>query len=149
MRHARRDVLAFALFDASRFFGHALPILLLAGDRLGRALAGAGVGVRPLTADRQALAETQATVTGQVHQPPDVHGRLAAKVAFDAVVAVDRLADLQHFGIGQLIDPARIFDAHLVHDLLGFGLADAMDVLQRDDDALVSRNVDACDTGHA
>src|SRR6185437_10185102 len=146
---ARRDVLAFALFDASRFLGHAVPLLLLAGDRLGRALAGAGVGVRPLAPHRQALAVAQAAVAGQVHEPLDVHGRLAAQVALDGVVPVDRLADLQHFGVGELVDPARIFDAHLADDLPRLGRADAMDVLQRDDDALVSRNVDACYTGHA
>src|SRR6185369_7321772 len=47
-------------------------LLLLAGDRLGRALAGPGVGVGALAADRQALAVAQAAVAGQVHQALDV-----------------------------------------------------------------------------
>src|SRR6185503_2644124 len=50
-------------------------LLLLAGDRLGGALAGAGVGVRALAADRQTLAVTEATVAGQVHQSLDVDRR--------------------------------------------------------------------------
>src|SRR5580692_11066445 len=124
-------------------------LLLLAGDGLGRTLAGAGVGMGALTADRQALAVTQAAVAGQVHQPLDVDGGLAAQVAFDLVVAVDRLADLQHLGVGELVDAPGVLDADLVHDLLGLGLANAMAVLQRNDDALVGRYVDACDTGHA
>src|SRR5690242_17096579 len=70
VRHARSDVLALATFDARRFLGHRryALVLLLAGDRLGGTLAGAGVGVRALAADRQALAVTQAAITGQVHQ---------------------------------------------------------------------------------
>src|ERR1700709_1134487 len=63
-------------------------LLLLAGDRLGRALAGAGVGVGPLTADRQALAVTQAAIAGQVHQALDVHGDFTAQIAFDQEFAV-------------------------------------------------------------
>src|ERR1700730_13351970 len=46
-------------------------------------------------------------------------------------------ADLKPFLVGHLVDPARIFDAHLAHDFPRLGLADAMDVLQRDNDALV------------
>src|SRR3569833_1152185 len=45
---------------------------LLAGDRLGRPLAGAGSGVGTLAADRQALAVTQAAIATQVHQALDV-----------------------------------------------------------------------------
>src|ERR1700753_413197 len=44
------------------------PLLFLAGDRLGRALAGARIGVRALAADRQATAMTQAAIVAQVHQ---------------------------------------------------------------------------------
>ena len=102
-----------------------------------------------LAADRKALAVTQAAVAGQVHQTLDVDRGLATQVAFDQIVAVDRLADLQDFRVGQLIDAASVLNANLLDDLLGFRLADPMDVLQRDDDALVSRNVDASDTGHA
>src|SRR5262249_9160946 len=89
VRHARCDVLALALFDARRFLGHSWRLLLLlAGDGLGRTLAGAGVGVGALAANRKALAVPQAAVTGQVHQALDVDRGLAAQIAFDLVVAV-------------------------------------------------------------
>src|SRR5438105_334780 len=39
-------------------------------------------------------------------------------------------------------------DVDLGHDVLGILLADAMDVLERDDDALVGRNIHACNSGH-
>src|SRR5665213_1734313 len=124
-------------------------LLLLAGDRPGGTLAGAGVGVGSLTAHRQALAVPQSAIAGQVHQPLDVHRRFAPKVAFDLIVAIDGLADVDHFLIGELVDPPAVLDADPADDLARLGLTDAVNVLQRDDDALVGRNVDACDTGHA
>ena len=74
---------------------------------------------------------------------------LPAQVALDLVVAVDGLADLDDFLVGKLIHPASILDADAIDDFPRLGLADAVDVLQRDDDALVGGNVDACDTGQA
>src|SRR5579863_5603865 len=77
------------MFFRSRFFTRvgslAMGLLLLAGDRLGGALAGAGVGVGALPADRQSLAVPQATVTGQVHQTLDIDRCLAAKVTFHLI----------------------------------------------------------------
>src|SRR3989344_2995523 len=128
--------------------GQVFLLLLLAGDRLGRTLAGAGVGVRALAGHRQALAVAQAAVAGQVHQALDVHRGFAAQVAPDRVVAVDRLADLQDLGVGQLVHAAGGLDADLLGDFLRSGRADAVDVLKRDFDALVGRDVDASDTGH-
>src|SRR4051812_12637617 len=58
-------------------------LLLLARDRPGLALAGARVGVRALTADREAPAMAKPAVAGEVHQPLDVHRGLAAQIAFD------------------------------------------------------------------
>ena len=43
-------------------------------------------------------------VAGEVHQPLDVHRGLAAKVALDREVLVDRLADVQHFLVGEVLD---------------------------------------------
>src|SRR5277367_4167516 len=63
-----------AFFSAAA--GAAMGLLghfLLAGDRLGRALARARVGVGALAADRQALAVTQAAVAGQVHEIGRAH----------------------------------------------------------------------------
>src|SRR5262249_42119655 len=85
--------------------------LLLAGDRLGGALAGAGVGVGALAADRQSLAVTQAAIAAQIHQALDVHRHFAAQVAFDQIVAVDGFADLDDLGLGQVADAARRVDA--------------------------------------
>src|SRR5262245_24124384 len=50
---------------ASPRTGNAL--LLLAGNRLGRALAGPGIGMRTLAAHRQAAAVPQSTVAAKIH----------------------------------------------------------------------------------
>ena len=48
-------------------------LLLLAGDRLGLALAGARIGVRALATNRKTFAMTKATIGREVHQALDVH----------------------------------------------------------------------------
>src|ERR1700682_99202 len=123
-------------------------LLLLAGDRLGRPLAGARVGVGALTAHRQAAAMTQTAIAAEVHQSLDVHAGLATQIAFDQIVAVDHFTDLQHFLIAQLRNATVFGNLDLLHDLGGVLLADAMDVLERDQDALVGRDIHAGNTGH-
>src|SRR5579859_59778 len=123
-------------------------LLFLAGDGLRRALARTRVGVGALTAHRQAAAMTQAAIAAEIHQPLDVDTGLAAKVALDDVVAVDDFADLQHFLVAELADATILGDFHLLDDLSGARRADAMDVLQRDQHALVGRDVHAGNTGH-
>src|SRR3712207_4262490 len=125
------------------------PYTTLFRSRLGLALAGARVGVRALAADRQALAMAQAAVAGEVHQPLDVHRGLAAKVALDIVVAVDRLADVQDLLVGQVLDPLFRRDAELGDDVLGRGLADSVDIGERDFHALVGGDVHPGDTSHS
>jgi hypothetical protein len=55
---------------------------------------------------------------------------------------------LQHFLIAQLIDAANFGNLYLLHDLGRVLLADAMDVLERDQNALVGRDIHAGNTGH-
>src|SRR5262249_5797076 len=62
---------------------------LLAGDRLARAFARAGVGARALAADRQTAAVAQAAVAADVAQPGDVLLHLAAQRTFDGVFAIE------------------------------------------------------------
>src|SRR6266403_5108961 len=123
-------------------------LLLLAGDRLGRTLAGARVGMGALTAHRQSAAMTQAAIAAEIHQTLDVHAGFATQIAFDQIVAVDHFADLQHFLIAQLRYAAIIGNLDFLQDVGRILLADAMDVLERDQHALVGRNIHAGNTGH-
>src|SRR5262245_45573065 len=122
--------------------------LLLAGDGPRRTLAGACGGMLALAPHGQAAAVAQAAVAAQVHQPLDVHRHLAAQVAFDDEVAIDGLADLQDLGIGQLVHPARVGNADLRADVLGELGPDAVDILERNNDALLRWNVNASNTSH-
>src|ERR1700736_5142261 len=123
-------------------------LLLLTGDGLGRTLARARIGVGALTAHRQAAAMAQAAIAAEIHQTLDVHAGLATQIAFDHIVAVDHFADLQHFLVAQLRHAAVIGNLDLLQDLGSVFLADAMDVLERDQDALVGRDIHAGNTGH-
>src|SRR6266567_6647321 len=123
-------------------------LLLLAGDGFGRTLARTRIGVGPLTAHRQTATMTQAAIAAEVHQTLDVDADFATQVALDEIVAVDDFADLEHFSVAELIDATILGDLHLFEDLTSDLLADAMDVLERDQHALVGRNVHAGNTGH-
>src|SRR5262249_40143696 len=127
--------------EASRLF-------LLAGNRLGRTLAGPGVGMRALAADRQAAPMPQPAVAAEIHQPLDVHGHFAPQIALNHVVAVDDLADLQDFLVCKLGYPALLGNPGLLHDLTGLTGADAMDILKRNHYPLVGWYVDAGNSGH-
>src|SRR5580704_16434649 len=78
-----RGALPPGFLSSAILLGH----FLLAGDRLGRPLAGTGIGVGTLAADRQVLAVTQAPVAAQIHQALDVHGGVAAQIAFHQIIA--------------------------------------------------------------
>src|SRR6476646_9953791 len=124
-------------------------LLLLARDRLCLALAGARVGVRALAADRQAPAMAKPAVAGEVHKPLDVHCCFATEIAFDRVVLVDRLTNVQHLLVGEVLDALFRRDSQLLSDLLGRGAADSVNVGQRDFDALVGGDVDPGNTSHS
>src|ERR1700753_2305517 len=121
---------------------------LLAGDRLGRTLARARVGVCALTANRQTAAMAQATIAAEIHQALDVHRGVAAQIAFDEIIAVDDFANLDDFGFGQVMDATVRRDADLLDDLARLGGTDSMDIAKADLDPLLGGNIDAGDTGH-
>ena len=91
---------------------------------------------------------TQAAIAAEVHQPLDVDTGLAAKIALDEVIAVDHFADLQDFLVAQLADATIQGNLDLFDDLGRVLLADAMDILERDQHALVGRDIHAGNTGH-
>src|SRR5262245_48050319 len=90
----------------------------------------------------------KAAIGAKVHQPLDIHRDFAAKVTLHGVVALDQFADLDHLGVGKLAHPALGGNLDLVYDLLRVMGADAVDVLQRDDHALVGRDIYASDARH-
>src|SRR3954453_14478969 len=120
-------------FSAAMLLRH----LLLAGDCLGGPLAGAGVGVGALATHGQTAAMAQAAIAAEVHQPLDVHGHVATKIALNQIIPVDHLANLNDFRVGKFSDPAIVRDPHLLADFPGLGGTDTMDVAQADFDPLL------------
>src|ERR1700685_299910 len=89
---------------------------------------------------------TQSPVAAEVHEPLNVHGDLTTEITLDHIVAVDHLAQLQHFLVGQLRNPSCLGNRYFMHDFLGLSRTDAVDILQRDHDALVRWYIDASNT---
>src|SRR5688572_17773513 len=91
----------FAMLSYSRAT-HASPLhCLLFRDRaLARALPGARVGARALTADWQIAAVTEPSIAADLHQPLDVHRDLLAQIAFHAADLFDHSADLANVVFG-------------------------------------------------
>src|SRR5271154_2647028 len=123
--------------------------LLLAGDRPGRTLAGARIGVGALAVDRQALAMTQAAIAAQIHQALDIHGDVAAQIALDLIVSVDDFADAENLVVCQFVDATLRRDANLRADGSRPHRANAKNITKGDLNALLRGNVHTSNTGHA
>src|SRR3954467_11599366 len=122
--------------------------LLLARDRLLRALAGARVGVRALAVDRERPAVADALIAPDLDLALDVLGDLAPQVTFDLEVGVDVGPDLHDLLFGEVTHLRAAVDGRAVDDLEGPGRADPEDVAQGDVQPLVAGKVDAGDTSH-
>ena len=82
-------------------------------------------------------------------QPLEVETALAAQIALDQGVALLKdVHDLGQLVLVQVLGAGGRVDASLLHDLRGDLGPDAIDVAQRDVDALVGRNVYSDDSGH-
>ncbi len=68
--------------------------MLFAGDYFARTFASARVGMRALATDRQSAPMSYPAVASEIHQAFDRLLKIAAQIAFDFVVGVDHLADM-------------------------------------------------------
>src|SRR4051794_22352343 len=125
-----------------------LARLLLAGDRALGALAGARVGPRALPMHGKAAAVADTRVAADLDLAADVGGHLAAEVTLDLEVALDVVAQLDEVVVGQVADPQVRADPGGGQRLLGAGAPDAVDVRERDLEALLAREVDADEACH-
>ena len=91
---------------------------------------------------------TQPAIAGQIHQALDVHCDFAAQVTLYSVAGVDRFTDLKNFLIGKILHPALGSNAQLGGDFGRLGGADAVNILERDHNALVGGDIDPRNTCH-
>src|SRR5262249_10366798 len=107
-------------------------------------LAGTGVGLCALSANRQALAVTDAPVTVDAHEAFEVHRYLAAQVALDdELVLRDAAGDLGELFVGQILGTDAGVHLRLLQNLDGTRWSDAVEIAKRDLDAFVVRNIDS------
>src|SRR5215207_9361897 len=122
--------------------------LLLAGHGALGALAGTRVGLRALTADREAHAVAATLVAADLDLATDVCLDLATEVTLDLEVAFDRVAELDQLFVPHLVHAHVRVDPGECEQLLGAGTADAVDVGECDLDALVAREVNTNEACH-
>src|SRR6185503_19265034 len=125
--------------------------LLLPGDGPLRTTAAPSVGPGALAANRQPAAVPLAAVRADVDQALDVHRHLAAKVALDEDLLrgrhpVDDLAKAGDFLFREVLDARLRVGVGRLDDLGRGRPADAVDVHQRDLDALLRGYVDTGDS---
>src|SRR5918994_452434 len=123
--------------------------LLLAGDGLLRALAGAGIGLGALAVHRQTPAVPDALVAADLDLAADVLRHLAAQVALDPVVRLDVVAQPDQVLVGQVAGAQVRAHAGGGERLVRAGLADAVDVGEGDLHPLLAGEVDAGEACHA
>src|SRR5215207_9871422 len=123
--------------------------LLLAGDGLLRPLAGPRVGLGALAVHGQAAAVPDALVATDLDLAADVLRHLAAQVALDPVVPVDVVPQRDQVLVGQVADAHVTADAGGGEGGVRAGLADAVDVRERDLQPLLAGEVDAGEACHA
>src|SRR6478609_6215539 len=151
----------FASFAGAAFFliSSAIQIQFLVNAGLGirvtlhtdsptRTFAGTSVGLGTLTTHRQAAQVADATIALDGLQPLEIQTEFAAQIAFDHILAVlDRVNDLGQLRFGEVLRADRRVNVGAFENLDGVNRADAVDVTERDINALVRRNFytnDAC-----
>jgi hypothetical protein len=104
--------------------------------------------VGALTVDRKPFTVANPLVAADLHLPLDVLGDVTAEIALDLEVGVDTGPQAGDLLVGQVTDPGVGTDPGLGAGLLCPGLADAVDIGQRDLETLLARDVDAGNSGH-
>jgi hypothetical protein len=122
--------------------------IALDADGFAGSLPRAGVGLCALTAHRQAAHVADAAIAFDGLEPLEVHADFAAQISFDDVFAVlNGVNDLRELLFGQIFRPDGRVDVGAGQDFDGVTRADAVNVAQRDIDALIGWDFytnDAC-----
>src|SRR5262245_56706975 len=125
-----------------------LPEDLLVGNRLARTLAAACIAACALPAHGQPAAVPQTPIAVDLLEPVDVlHGH-APQGTLDHEVLLEIARDVGDLVVLEVLGAHAGVDRELLEDLAGDRRTNAVDVLQRDLDALFAGDVDAEETRH-
>src|SRR6516162_6849216 len=123
--------------------------IALHADGLARTCACAGVGLRALTAHRLAAHVADTTIALDALQALQVHTDFPAQIAFDNIFSIlDRMDNLRKLGFAEVLRADARVDLGLRQNLDRVRRADAVNIPQRDIDALIRRNFYTNDTCH-
>jgi len=118
-------------------------------DGLAGTFAGAGVGLRALTAHRQAAHVADATIALDALEALEVHADFTAEIAFDHILAVlDGVDDLRELRFAEVLGPDFRVNVGASQDFDRVARADAVNIPQRDINALIRRNFYTNNTCH-
>lgn len=95
-----------------------LGLLLLSGDRARGTLAGAGVSLRALSADGQALSVADSAIAADFHQALDIERHFAAKFALHADIMVDIFSEFGYVVFVEVLHSRIGIDTRRGEDLL-------------------------------
>ena len=87
-------------------------------------------------------------VATDVHKPLDVHRALRAQSTLDLVVPLDLATKSVHIVVFEILRSAIGVDTARIQNLLRPGVADSVDVRERDLNPLSARKIDTGDTCH-
>jgi len=121
---------------------------LLAGNRLPRSLAGPGVALSILPANRKTLSMTKTAVTDNITQPGDILLNLSAKLPADNVITVYNLRNPAELIFGKLTGLDRLFYPRLLQNLGGGILTYAINMGQGDPYGFIVWNINTKYTRH-
>ena len=115
--------------------------IALHADGLAGAFARAGVGLGALAAHRQAAQMADAAVTLDALEALEVHADFAAQITFNDIFALlNRVDDQGELLLGQILRANRRVNVGAFENLFRVDRANAVNVAQRDVNALAGRN---------
>ncbi len=107
-------------------------------DRLARTFARPGIGLGALTPHRETADVADPTIALDALQALEVHAEFAAQVTFDHVLAIlNRVNDLRKLRFGQILGPDGSVNVRAFENLERIDRPDAIDVTERNINALV------------
>ena len=123
--------------------------IALDADGLAGSFAGTGIGLRALTPHGQSAQMADAAVALDALEALEIHADFAAEISFNDILALlNRVDDLGELLLGQILCTDGGVDVGAFEDFLRVDGANAVDVAQRDINALAGRNFHTNDACH-
>jgi hypothetical protein len=103
---------------------------LLFADNSPRPFACPGVGVRPLSADREPAPMAHSAIRADLHESLDVHGNCLAQISFHHPVSLDDVSNAHRLVLGQVFHLGIEINPCLCANLGGAAFADPVNIGQ-------------------